>query len=145
MQGRKRGEGMSKSEVGLQNLGQGSWIRVWNGEGRAGSSMQSSENRTKVCGWMGYAVGDLRMSSGYRYMWIGVLVWCYMECNSSVLTKSLPKPPDPKRAMISKVQMAASQISKLMLADFPTLQKKWEEEFTDIFGEIPLRLPHSEA
>ena len=81
MQGCKRGEGMSKSEMGLQSLGQGSWIRVWNGEGRAGSSMQSSENRTKVCGWMGYAVGDLRTSSGHGDMWIGVLVRCYTECN----------------------------------------------------------------
>ena len=43
------GSGMSKSEMGLQSLGQGSRIRVWNGEGRAGSSTQSSENRTKVC------------------------------------------------------------------------------------------------
>ena len=83
MQGRERGEGMSKSEMGLQSLGQGSWIRVWNGEGQAGSSMQSSENRTKVCGWMGYTVGDLRMSSGHGDAWIGVLVWCYTECNKS--------------------------------------------------------------
>ena len=52
MQGRERGEGMSKSEMGLRSLSQGSRIRVWNGEGRAGSSMRSFENRTKVCGWM---------------------------------------------------------------------------------------------
>ena len=64
MQGCKRSEGMSKSETGLRSLGQGSQIRVWNGQGRAGSSMQSSKNRTKVCGWMGYAVEDLRTSSG---------------------------------------------------------------------------------
>ena len=44
--------------------------------------MWSSENRTKVCEWMGYAIGDLRTSSGYGEVWIGVLVWCYMECNS---------------------------------------------------------------
>ena len=50
MQGRERGEGMSKSETGLQSLDQGSWIRAWNGEGRAGLSMRSSENGTKVCG-----------------------------------------------------------------------------------------------
>ena len=65
MQGRECGEGMSKSETGLRSLSQGSWIRVWNREGRAGLSMWSSENGTKVCGWMGYAVGDLRTSSGH--------------------------------------------------------------------------------
>ena len=37
-------------------------------------SMWSSENGTKVCGWMGYAVGDLRTSSGYGEVWIEVLV-----------------------------------------------------------------------
>ena len=50
MQGCEHGEGMSKSEMGLRSLGQGSQIRVWNGEGQAGLSMRSSENRTKVCG-----------------------------------------------------------------------------------------------
>ena len=30
MQGREHGEGMSKSEMGLRGLGQGSRIRVWN-------------------------------------------------------------------------------------------------------------------
>ena len=59
MQGCKHGKGMSKSEMGLQSLGQGSRIRAQNGEGQAGSSMRSSENGTKVCGWMGYAVEDL--------------------------------------------------------------------------------------
>ena len=63
MQGCERSEGMSKSEMGLQSLGQGSWIRVWNGEGWAGSNTRSSKNRTKVCGWMGYVVGDFRTSS----------------------------------------------------------------------------------
>ena len=53
----------------------------WDGEGRAGSGMWSSKNRTKVCGWMGYAVGDLRTGSGHGEVWIGVLVRCYMECN----------------------------------------------------------------
>ena len=59
MQGCERGKGMSKSETGLQSLSQGSQIRVWKGEVRAGSSMQSPKNGTKVCGWMGYAVGCL--------------------------------------------------------------------------------------
>ena len=59
MQGREHGKGMSKSKTGLQSLGQGSWIRAWNGEGRAGLSTQSSKNGTKVCGWMGYTVEDL--------------------------------------------------------------------------------------
>ena len=81
MQGREHSKGMSKSEMGLQSLGQGSRIRVWNGEGRAGSGMRSSKNGTKVCGWMGYAVGDLRMSLGHGDVWIGVLVRCYTECN----------------------------------------------------------------
>ena len=75
MQGCEYGEQMSKSETGLRNLGQGSRIRVWNGEGRAGLSTWSSENRTKVCGWMGYVVGDLRMSSGCGDMWIVLLLF----------------------------------------------------------------------
>ena len=82
MQGCECGEGMSKSKMGLRSLGQGSRIRARNREGRAGSSMQSSKNGTKVCGWMGYAVEDLRISSGREDVWIGVLVRCYMECNS---------------------------------------------------------------
>ena len=57
------------------------WIRVLNREGRAGPSMWSSKNRTKVCGWMGYMVGDLSTSLGHEDVWIGVPVWCYMECN----------------------------------------------------------------
>ena len=62
MQGREHSKGMSKSEMGLQSLSQGSRERVWNREGQAGSGPRSSENRTKVCGWMGYTVGDLRSS-----------------------------------------------------------------------------------
>ena len=47
--------------MGLQSFSQGSSReRVWNREGQAGSSTRSSEDRTKVCGWMGYVVGDLR-------------------------------------------------------------------------------------
>ena len=65
MQGRECSEGMSKSKTGLRSLGQGSRKRVWNGEGQAGSSTRSSKNRTKVCGWMGYGVGDLRTSLGH--------------------------------------------------------------------------------
>ena len=80
MQGRERGEGMSKSETGLQSLDQGSRVRVWNGEGQAGSSTWSSKNGTKVCGWMGYVVEDFRMSHGD--VWIGVPVRCYTECNN---------------------------------------------------------------
>ena len=83
MQGHKRGKGMSKSETGLQSLGQGSQIRVWNREGQAGSSTRSFKNRTKVCGWMRYTVGDLRTSSGRGDVWIGVPVRCYTECNRS--------------------------------------------------------------
>ena len=47
--------------------------------------MRSSENRTKVCGWMGHMVGDLRTSSGHGEVWIGVLVRCYTECNITPL------------------------------------------------------------
>ena len=50
MQGCEHSEGMSKSEMGLQSLGQGSWEGVWNREGRAGSGTWSSKNRIKVCG-----------------------------------------------------------------------------------------------
>ena len=39
---------MSKSEMGLESLGQGSQERVWNREGQAGSGTQSSKNRIKV-------------------------------------------------------------------------------------------------
>ena len=31
---------------------------------------------------MGHTVGGLRVSLGHGEVWIGVLVWCYMECNS---------------------------------------------------------------
>ena len=65
MQGHGNSEEMSKSKMGLRSLGQGSQKTVWNKEGWAGSSMWSSKNRTKACGWMGYAVGDLRTSSGH--------------------------------------------------------------------------------
>ena len=82
MQGRECSEGMSKSETGLRSLSQGSRKRVWDREGQAGSSTWSSKNRTKVCGWMGYAVGDLRTSSGCGEVWIGVPVRCYTECNT---------------------------------------------------------------
>ena len=51
--------------------------------------MWSSKNRTKVCEWMGYAVEDLRMSSGCGDVWIGVPVWCYTECNSPVFQSSV--------------------------------------------------------
>ena len=50
MQGREHSKGMSKSKMGLWSLGQGTWERVWNGEGQGGSGIQSSENRIKVCG-----------------------------------------------------------------------------------------------
>ena len=82
MQGHKPSEVMSKSEMGLRSLSQGSQIRAQNGEGRAGSSTRCSEKGTKVCGLMGYAVEDLRMSSGRGDVWIGVPVRCYMECNT---------------------------------------------------------------
>ena len=87
MQGCERGEVKSKPETGLQSLGQGSWIRARNREGWAGSSTWSSENGTKVCGWMGYAVEDLRMSLGRGNTWIRVLVQCYTECNMTHVVK----------------------------------------------------------
>ena len=82
MQGHKRSKGMSKSETGLLSLSQDSQERVWNGEGWGGLGMQSSENRTKVCGWMGYAVGDLGTSLGHGEVWVGVPVRCYTECTT---------------------------------------------------------------
>ena len=89
MQGREHSEGMSKFEMRLYSLSQGSRKRVWDREGRVGLSAWSSENRTKVCGWMGYAVGDLRTSLGPGEVWIGVLVRCYMECNIWSVRESL--------------------------------------------------------
>ena len=81
-QGCKCGKGKSKPKTGLRSLGQGSWIRAWNGEGWAGSRCGVLETETKVCGGMGYMVEDFRSSLGRGDVWIGVLVRCYMECNS---------------------------------------------------------------
>ena len=99
------GEGMSKSETGLQSLGQGSRIRTWNGEGWAGSSMWSSENGTKVCGWMGYAVEGLRTSSGRGDVWIRVLVQCYTECNT--------KPEEDKSFSIKPIDIEFQGCSRI--------------------------------
>ena len=82
MQGRKHGEGKSKPEMGLQSLSQGSWIRAWNGEGRAGSRCGVLKTETKVCGGTGYAVEVFRTSLDHGDAWIGVPVRCYMECNN---------------------------------------------------------------
>ena len=41
-------EGKSKPETGLQSLGQGSWIRARNGEGRAGLRCRVPKMETKV-------------------------------------------------------------------------------------------------
>ena len=60
MQGCKRGEGMSKSKMGLQSLSQGSQIRAWNGEGWAGSRCRVPKMETKVCGGTGYVVEVLK-------------------------------------------------------------------------------------
>ena len=80
MQGREHSKGM-----GSRSLSQGSLERVWNGEGQAGLGTWSSKNRTRVCGWMGYTVGDLRTSSGCGEVWIGVPVRCYTECNMTTV------------------------------------------------------------
>ena len=82
MQGREHGKGKSKPETGLQSLGQGSQIRARNGEGRAGSKCGVPKTETKVCGGMGYAVEDFRMSLGHGDAWIRVPAWCYTECNT---------------------------------------------------------------
>ena len=82
MQGHKRGEGKSKPETGLQSLSQGSRIRAWNGEGWAGLRCGVMKMETKVCGGMGYVVGDFRMSLGRGDAWIGVPVRCYTPCNT---------------------------------------------------------------
>ena len=52
----------------------------WGGSGRV--EYAEFQNRTKVCEWMAYAVGDLRKSLGHGEVWIGVPVRCYMECNT---------------------------------------------------------------
>ena len=71
-------ENLIDARIGLSSLHR---ERVWNGEGRGGSGTRSPENRTKVCEWMGYVVGDLGTSLGHGEVWIGVPVQCYMECN----------------------------------------------------------------
>ena len=90
-QGHECGEGRSKSEMGLRSLSQGSRIRAWNGEGRVGSRCRVPETETKVCGRVGYVVEDFRMSLGCGDAWIGVLVRCYMECNSIPLLDRAPR------------------------------------------------------
>ena len=82
MQGHEHGEGKSKPKTGLRSLGQGSQIRAWNGEGRAGLRCGVPKTETKVCGGTRYGVEDFRTSLGHGDAWIGVPVWCYMECNS---------------------------------------------------------------
>ena len=59
MQGHEHGVGKCKPETGLQSLGQGSWIRARNAEGRAGSRCRVLKMGTKVCGRAGYVVEDL--------------------------------------------------------------------------------------
>ena len=88
MQGREPGEGMSKSEIGLQSLSQGSQIRARNGEGRAGSRCGVPKTEAKICGGMGYVVKDFRTSSGCGDVWIRVPVRCYMECNTRGVLKT---------------------------------------------------------
>ena len=74
MQGCERSEGKSKPEMGLQSLGQGSWIRARNREGRAGSRCRVPKMEAKVCRRAGYTVEDFRMSLGRGDTWIGVPV-----------------------------------------------------------------------
>ena len=71
MQGRECSKGMSKSETGLQSLGQGSQERVWNWEGRAGLGTWSSKNRIKVL-WIEGICG--------RGVW--EQVWLMEKCGS---------------------------------------------------------------
>ena len=59
MQGCECDEGKSMPETELQSLGQGSWIRAWSGEGRAGSRCGVPKMGTKVCRRAGYVVEDL--------------------------------------------------------------------------------------
>ena len=89
MQGHKRGKGKSKPEMGLQSLSQGSQIRAWNGEGRAGSRCGVPKTETKVCGGTGYMVGDFGTSLGRGDTWIGVPVRCYTECNTNLTVLQL--------------------------------------------------------
>ena len=86
MQGHECSKGKSKPEMGLRSLGQGSQIGAWNGEGWAGSRCRVPKTETKVCGGMGYAVKDFRMSLDCGDAWIGVPVWCYTECNIVTLS-----------------------------------------------------------
>ena len=74
MQGRERGEGKSKPETGLRSLGQGSRIRAWNGEGRAGSRCGVPRMGTKVLGKGRIQGGGFRMSWGRGDAWVGIPV-----------------------------------------------------------------------
>ena len=74
--------GKEYARDGITSLGQGSWIRAQNGEGRAGSRCRVPKMETKVCERAGYAVEDFRMSLGWGDAWIRVPVRCYTECNT---------------------------------------------------------------
>ena len=79
-QGCGRGKGKSMPEMGLQSLGQGSWIRAQNGEGRAGSRRGVPKMEAKVVeGWdMWWKVLEGAWVMGMR----GSEFRCYTECNN---------------------------------------------------------------
>ena len=66
------------------SLSQGSWEWAWNGEGRRGSGIWSSENGIKVLRIEWIHSKGLGTNSGQGEVWIGVPVRCYTECNRSV-------------------------------------------------------------
>ena len=83
-QGHERGEGKSKPEMGLRGLGQGSWIRAWNGEGQAGSRCGVPKMETKVVEGqdMQWKILERARAVGTR----GSEFRCYMECNNIIAT-----------------------------------------------------------
>ena len=68
-------------EIGLRSLGQGSWIRAWSGEGRAGLRHGVLEMETKVVG--GWDTWWKVLEGAWVVGTRGSEFRCCMECNTS--------------------------------------------------------------
>ena len=89
MQGCRHGKGKSMPKMGLQSLGQGSWIRAQNGEGRAGSRRRVPKTETKV------VEGRDTWWKVLEGAWVvgthGLEFRCYTPCNSIPLLDRAPR------------------------------------------------------
>ena len=85
MQCRECGEGKSKSETGLQSLGQGSWIRARNGEGQAGSYAEFRKWKLRFVEGRDMRWKFFRTSLGHGDVWIGVPVGVTRSVTKNIL------------------------------------------------------------